>query len=111
MVIFKFWVFNILLMVTVFAAGVRIASEVDKIIAILVVAPITVFLLIKVYNYGGIWGSYPKEEKKSKKKKKKKSQPGFFWYVADTFDFLFGWAMPFILLIIVLGILISAMNQ
>ena len=66
MVIFKFWAFNILLMVTVFAAGVRVASEVDKIIAILVVAPITVFLLIKVYNYGGIWGSYPKEEKKSK---------------------------------------------
>ena len=110
MVLFKFWAFNLLLMITVVAAGVRVASEVDKIIAILVVAPITIFLLIKVYNYGGIWGSEPKEKKKSKKKKKKKSQPGFFWYVADTFDFLFGWAMPFILLIIVLGILISVMN-
>ena len=110
MIIFKFWVFNILLMMTVLAAGVRVASEVDDIIAILVVAPITIFLLIKVYNYGGIWGSEPKEKKKSKKKKKKKSQPGFFWYVGDTFDFLFGWAMPFILLIIVLGILISVMN-
>ena len=110
MILFKFWVFNILLMVTVFFAGVRIASEVDKIIAILVVAPITIFLLIKVYNYCFHWGSDPKEKKKSKKKKKKKSQPGFFWYVTDTFDFLFGWAMPFILLIIVLAILISVTN-
>ena len=97
-------------MMTVLAVGARVASEVDKIIAILVVAPITGFLLIKVYNYCGVWGSEPEEKKKSKKKKKKKSQPGFFWYVADTFDFLFGWAMPFILLIIVLGILISVMN-
>ena len=97
-------------MMTVLAVGARVANEVDTIIAILVVAPITGFLLIKVYNYCFWWGSDPHEKKKSKKKKKKKSQPGFFWYVADTFDFLFGWAMPFILIIIVLGILISVSN-
>ena len=111
MVLFKFWAFNLLLMITVVAAGVRVASEVDKIIAILVVAPITIFLLIKVYNYGGIWGSEPKEKKKSKKKKKKKSRPGFFWYVADTFDLLFGWIMvPHVIIVIVLAILITATN-
>ena len=111
MIIFKFWVPNILLMMTVLAVGARVASEVDKIIAILVVAPITVFLLIKVYNYCGVWGSEPEEKKKSKKKKKKKSQPGFFWYVADTFDFLFGWIMvPHVVIVIVLAILIAATN-
>ena len=71
---------------------------------------IAIFLFYKTYKYGPFGYSEFEEVKKKKKKKKKGPIEDFFYMLSDTFDFLFGWAMPFILVWLVLGILISVTN-
>ena len=53
--------------------------------------------------------NYSKETKKSKKNLKKSDNPmiNLLKGIYDTFDFLFGWAVPFVMLFIIATILAS----
>ena len=107
MILFRFHIFNIWALITIAVAPFRIIDEfqLDEVYSALTVL-IAIFLFYKTYKYGPFGYSEFEEVKKKKKKKKKGPIEDFFFMLSDTFDFLFGWAMPIIVFYFFVSIMI-----
>jgi len=112
MILFRFWIFNVWALITIAVAPFRIIdkfqlNELYSGITVLV----AIFLIYKTYNFCPHWvGSSAFKEKKKKKKKKKGPIEDFFFMLSDTFDFLFGWAMPIIVFFLFSSIMVWVFN-
>ena len=112
MILFRFGMFNLMALIVIIIAPFRIIEEfqLNQVYSAITILA-AIFLFYKTYNYCPHWpGSTAFEDdiKTKKKKKKKKKGPieDFFFMLSDTFDFLFGWAMPIIVFVIFLSIIV-----
>ena len=98
MFIFRFAIFNVAALIAIVFGTIKIIEDYDlnnfQLVLTLLIA---VILFIKTYNYCFHWGSAPKD-----KPKKKKNNPfiNFLKGINETFDYFFGWAVPWVVMFI-----------